>query len=345
MPRLSKWVGYIVQYLIFPFWVHRQLRGVAKDSLFVFCDQALGPWVPLVKDRPHIVHVHDLLALRSALGDIPENQTSITGRIYQRYIRRGFQSAHHFISVSKKTHEDLLRFGKVRPKTSEVVYNGLSFPYAPLTKGEAEQILRSEGLSVWPNGMLLYVGGDQWYKNMPGLLALYSHYAASRETSLPLWCVSPNPGTELRRIIDQIPRGGRVEFLQELSNRTLQAVYSCARALIFPSLAEGFGWPIIEAQACGCPVITTDEPPMNEIAGPAAWYIPRLRFGEDRSAWAIIGAATLNHLLCTDPLALARRIENGKTWAQGFRADRAIERYLAIYRSILAETNQRCQAH
>jgi len=43
----------------------------AKDTLFVFCDQALGPWVPVVRDRPHVVHVHDLLALRSALGEIP----------------------------------------------------------------------------------------------------------------------------------------------------------------------------------------------------------------------------------------------------------------------------------
>jgi len=89
---------------------------------------ALGPWVPVVRDRPHVVHVHDLLALRSALGEIPENPTSITGRIYQRYIRRGFQKARHFVSISRKTQADLHRVGGVSAITSEVVYNGLNFP-------------------------------------------------------------------------------------------------------------------------------------------------------------------------------------------------------------------------
>src|SRR5580698_592006 len=72
----AKWAGYVDQYLIFPRWVRRAAKQVAPDTLFVFCDQALGPWVPLVAERPHVVHAHDLLALRSALGDVPENPTS-----------------------------------------------------------------------------------------------------------------------------------------------------------------------------------------------------------------------------------------------------------------------------
>ena len=104
---LAKWAGYLDQYWLFPWAVRRRLTSTPDDTLFVFCDQALGPWVPLVSDRPHVVHAHDLLALRSALGDFPENPTRLTGRIYQRFIRRGFQKARHFISVSKKTQEDL----------------------------------------------------------------------------------------------------------------------------------------------------------------------------------------------------------------------------------------------
>jgi hypothetical protein len=127
--KLSKWAGYIDQYLLFPYWVRTQLKHQSIDTLYVFCDQALGPWVPLVKNIPHVVHAHDLLALRSALGDIPENPTSWTGKLYQRYIRHGFKQAQHFISVSNKTREDLLRFGQVKPLTSEVVYNGLNYPY------------------------------------------------------------------------------------------------------------------------------------------------------------------------------------------------------------------------
>src|ERR1700692_2715089 len=124
---LSKWAGYVDQYILFPIWARKAVKRVPSGALFVFCDQALGPWVPLVKDRPHVVHVHDLLALRSALGDIPANPTSATGRLYQRYIRRGFRQARHFISVSKQTLTDLNRFGGVKAVTSEVVFNGMNF--------------------------------------------------------------------------------------------------------------------------------------------------------------------------------------------------------------------------
>ena len=64
----------------------------------------------------------------------------------------------------------------------------------------------------------------------------------------------------------------RVFTYQNVSHRQLCALYSNAIAMIFPSTHEGFGWPIIEAQACGCPVLTSDLPPMNEIGSDAARY-------------------------------------------------------------------------
>jgi hypothetical protein len=65
-----------------------------------------------------------------------------------------------------------------------------------------------------------------------------------------------------------VPPHGQVVFARGLTNEALEVAYSSAGLLLFPSLAEGFGWPIIEAQACGCPVLTTAEPPRNEIGGP-----------------------------------------------------------------------------
>jgi len=91
--RFSKWAGYIDQYILFPIWARKATRRVSSNTLFVFCDQALGPWVPLVKDRPHVVHVHDLLALRSALGDIPENPTSVTAAFTSAIFAADFSRA------------------------------------------------------------------------------------------------------------------------------------------------------------------------------------------------------------------------------------------------------------
>lgn len=335
--RLAKWAGYVDQYLLFPLQVKARLLRQPPGTLFVFCDQALGPWVPLVKHLPHVVHAHDLLALRSALGLIPQNPTSSTGRIYQRYIRRGFRQARHFISVSKRTQSDLVEHGQVQPLTSCVVYNGLNYPYKPMPQARAFQKLSMAGLPANNEGMVLHVGGGQWYKNTAGIIHLYARYAARHEHPLPLWMISPHPSSpEVVDALKQVPAQGRVLFYQGIDNAALEAAYSVARAFLFPSLAEGFGWPIVEAQACGCPVITTNDSPMNEIAGPVASYLPVLQPGDDISAWAERGADALEAVLHMDDKEQALQRQRRMTWAAQFTTHKAIEGYLSIYQSVLA---------
>ena len=130
-------------------------------------------------------------------------------------------------------------------------------------------------------------------------------------------------------------------FFDGWDNRVLQAAYSHARAFLFPSLAEGFGWPIIEAQACGCPVLTTDEAPMNEIGGPAVRYLPRLRVAEDVHAWASNGACVLDDLLQTNEAQRERLAAEGIAWSQRFVADAAIDAYLRIYQRVLDSERER----
>ncbi|WP_317201417.1 glycosyltransferase family 1 protein [Janthinobacterium sp.] len=334
--RLAKWAGYVDQYLLFPRRVRQLLVRQSADTLFVLCDQALGPWAPLVKHRPHVVHCHDLLALRSALGELEGYRTSFTGRIYQRYIRRGFEQARHFISISEATKSDLQRCSAVRPLTSARVYNGLNYPYAPLPPEQAQQILAAAGLPVEARGMLLNLGSNSWYKNRLGLLHLYARYAASVADPLPLWCVGPPPNAAMQAALEQVPAQGKVLFFQGLDNLTLQAAYSHARAFLFPSNAEGFGWPLLEAQACGCPVLTTDAAPMNEVAGPAARYVAPLGARDDLAAWAGAAARTLTELLALEPAQRTALGEQGRAWAAGFGADAAIDGYLEVYRSVLA---------
>jgi glycosyltransferase involved in cell wall biosynthesis len=340
--RPSKWAGYIDQYILFPAWVRAALKRTSERTLFVFCDQALGPWVPLVADRPHVVHVHDLLALRSALGSVPENPTSITGRIYQRYIRRGFSQARHFISISGKTREDLHRFGKVAPLTSAVVYHGMNYPYSPLPLASAQSVLRAAGFTPGLQRPVLHVGGGQWYKNLPGVIAIYARYASQTANPRELWCVSPEPNAEVRAQLERVPTSARVRFFYNLESVTLQALYSFAAAFLFPSLAEGFGWPLLEAQACGCPVITTDEAPMNEVAGPAARYLPRLASSVDMAAWAAQGAVELQLLLDETASERQRRIDLAQAWVKGFDANKAADDYLAVYKAVL-ESEQHCR--
>lgn len=336
--RLAKWAGYVDQYLFFPLQVKLRLWRREPGTLYVFCDQALGPWVPLVKHLPHVVHAHDLLALRSALGLIPQNPTSLTGRLYQRYIRWGFQQARHFICVSERTRSDLMSHGQARALSSSVVYNGLNHPYRPVPRTQAIARLERAGLSGSAKGMILHVGGGQWYKNTVGILRLYACYAARHTEPLPLWMVSPHPSSaETLAALAQVPPQGRVYFYQGIDNAALEAAYSLANAFLFPSLAEGFGWPIVEAQACGCPVITTNDAPMNEIAGPDATYLPLLKAGDDVQAWAQRGATSLEAVLTTAARDKSeQRRQQRMAWAAQFTTQAAIERYLSIYQSVLA---------
>lgn len=334
--RLAKWGGYLDQYLIFPLQVRLRLPWQSRNTLFVFCDQALGPWVPLVQHRPHVVHAHDLLALRSALGLIPQNPTSRSGQLYQRYIRRGFQQARHFISVSKRTQDDLTEFGQVRPETAHVVHNGLNHSYHRVDPLLARTRLQSAGLPVPEEGMLLHVGGSAWYKNTVGIIELYGAYARRHARPLPLWMISPTQSKpDVQAALAKLPPQAQVHFFRGLNNDTLEAAYSLAKAFIFPSLAEGFGWPLVEAHACGCPVLTTDDAPMNEIAGPLAHYLP-LREGEDvDGVWATQGANALDAMLQVPGERQEELIAQRMQWAAQFTTERAIEAYYAIYRSVI----------
>lgn len=343
--RLEKWAGYVDQYVLFPLAVKRRLRLADPSTLFVFCDQALGPWVPLVKNRPHVVHAHDLLALRSAMGLIPQNPTSWSGRLYQHYIRWGFQQARHFISVSKRTQQELTQYGQAKPDTSTVVYNGLNHPYQAMAPDVALRTLQSAKLPVDDRGMILHVGGDQWYKNTAGVIHVYAQYVLVCERAghqaLPLLMVSPHPTrADVLAALKTVPASGLVHFCQGVDNNVLQAAYAMAKAFLFPSLAEGFGWPIIESQICGCPVITTHDAPMSEIGGPGAYYLPLLGADDDIVQWAMQGAKTLNQVLsdgCSDRAQTDR--EQRIAWAKHFTAEQALQGYEDVYRGVCSSSS------
>lgn len=335
--RLKKWAGYVDQYFIFPFLVKFKLGSLPADTIFVFCDNALGPWIPLVANKPHVVHANDLLALRSAWGHFPENPTAWSGRKYQQFIFHGFRNARNFIAISHKTRDDLRNVCNLKQANIDVVYLGLNFPYRPLGTEEARSALVNHSVNVPESGMLIHISGRQWYKNFQGIVEIYSAYVKLVSEPLPLLCIGPMPNERELEWLSQIPPKGHVLFRQDFDNHSLQAAYSLSRVLLFPSHEEGFGWPIIEAQACGCLVITTNAAPMNEIAGPVARIIPRLQYDEDKNIWAEHGAAEIKALLELSEEGRARLVTEAREWVRRFSTDEAIESYLKIYDRIVRD--------
>ena len=335
-PRMiRKYFGYVDQYIIFPLTVKRRLKNCDPDSLYVFTDHALGPWLPLIGRRPHVIHCHDFLAQHSAKLRIPENRTGWFGRRYQDFIRWGYSRGSHFICVSEKTRRDLHMFLPMKPSSSTVVYNGLNQAFQPCSPAISRTLFSdATGLEL-RDGYILHVGGNQWYKNRVGVIELYNAWRQIQDEILPLVMVGRAPDEKLRAARNASPFKKNIFFVKDLSDRFLPFAYAGATLFLFPSLAEGFGWPVAEAMASGCPVITTDVAPMTEVAGGAAFLIPaRPREHVQAKVWAEAGAAVISKVVSLGPAERLLAVEAGLANAERFDPERALDQISEIYRQV-----------
>lgn len=335
LKSLKKWLGYIDQYLVFPIEVKLKLQKCSKETLFVFADQALGPWVPLVKNRDHVVHCHDFLALKSALGTIPENPISFTGKLYQNYIRSGFSKGKNFISISKKTQQDLHQFHQGKIISSVVCYNGLSRPFFSLPRIASRSILKTKLNIALSKGYIMHIGGNQYYKNRKGVIEIYETWRSLYNTKKHLVLIGSEPSGELNLLRQKSPFKEDIHFITDLSDNYINNAYSGANCLLFPSLDEGFGWPIIEAMASGCPVITTNKAPMNEVGGTAAFYIaPKPVDSSHWQQWKEDSAKILDKVLSLN--TFQRTVAVGKSFEQSqkFTKEYSLDTIEAMYKEI-----------
>lgn len=329
---IRKWLGYVDQLLLYPNELRQQVSRQPDDTLFVLTDQALGMWVPPLAHRPHVIHCHDFHALKSALGEFPENPTQWTGRRYQHLIRRGFSRGKAFISISEKSRADLHRFLPKVPRISEVVHNELNYPFRPMELAERISLLKQSRVELSEHGFIVHVGGNHWYKNRAGVLEIYRAYAACHSHPPALWMIGAAPEDLLLRLAASIPVPGKVHFASGLTNEQVNAAYAHARLLLFPSLEEGFGWPIIEAMATQCPVITTERSPMTEVAGGAARLIPRMPLGAaERKEWAKMAAGVLDEVLQLKADERAKLLKRAELNATRFAAGTALAAYEKVY--------------
>ncbi len=267
---LAKWIGYLDRFVLYPPLLRRQVRWA--DVVHI-CDQANAVYVPHLRGKPHLVTCHDMLSIRAALGEIAESPVSRTGRIYQRWILRSLRKAQALVCVSQQTADELRRVAAMPEDRLTVVPNALNYPYRPMPPAEAAAHLHALGLNQ-DQGFFVHVGGNDWYKNRPGVMRLFAELAQQPAYGKHRLVMAGKPWTdEMRHLATRLKLVDRVVERVNVSNEQLRALYSCAEALLFPSLQEGFGWPIAEAQACGCPVVTTNRPPMNDVGGSAAIYI------------------------------------------------------------------------
>jgi glycosyltransferase involved in cell wall biosynthesis len=276
--------------------------------------------------KKSVVTCNDLLAVRSARGDFREHKTRLLGKLLQRLILAGLQRATHVACISEATRKDVLRLTGRSEEDVSCIYLGIPQIFE---SGVAQGSL-SEGslpcrVSPVPVGIkkkyILHVGGDTWYKNRPGVLIIYSAVRKRLGGDGPdLVMVGPPLETRM----------DGVHFFPAVTDAGLAELYRNCALLLFPSFYEGFGWPVVEAHACGCRTVITAIPPLTEAGGHAAAWITDPRNIEAAADQVI-------RVLNEDPIARNERVLAGRRHARVFSQDRMLARYLELYASILRQ--------
>jgi len=321
---LEKWLGYLDKFVFF---LPELRKSLGWADIVHICDHSNSLYVPFLKDRPHLVTCHDMLAIRSARGEISHQSAGWTGRIFQRLIAHFLNQARHVACVSDETQKDLLQICKRLENRTSVVSNGLNYPYSPMSHDEASFRLRHMNVPA-QQPFMLHVGANHWYKNRLGVLKIFSRIRQEGARDLKLIMVGQEWSSDMCEFYRASSLGESVIELPEISNEDLRALYSTAECLLFPSFHEGFGWPLVEAQACACPVITSNRPPMTSVAGDAAIYIDP----EDCES----AAATILKSLDT----LGGRREASLQNARRFKASTMASKYLESYAKLAPTARQ-----
>ncbi len=319
---VAKWLGYLDKFLFFRSQLKRKLSP--EIELVHICDHSNAIYAGWVRDRPVVVSCHDLLAVRGALGEVPDTPASATGKFLQRWIVSGLRKASAIACASTATLRDAQRIvgqRKGRPQLL-LIHHGINHPYRKQPATQARALLsRAPGLDP-SRPFALHVGSNLRMKNREGVLRIFA--LTKNEWNGQLVFAGQKLTPELRSLGDELGISDRVVEAEGPDNELLEALYSSALVLLYPSRFEGFGWPIIEAQACGCPVICAAREPMLEVAGEAALTAEV----KDEPAMA----RALLRLL--DPAERARWSEKGLKNVERFRAEEMIGHYIALYRSL-----------
>jgi glycosyltransferase involved in cell wall biosynthesis len=319
----GKWAKYLDQFLLFPAELRRQ---EAWADVVHVCDHSNAPFLSYLAGKPHVVTCHDVIGIKRALGHYHEEQAGRFGRALQAWTMRALRKADRIACVSRTVEHELRALVAVDAGRVSTVYNGLNYPYRPMDEAEIGRVL--EGLDLpMDRPLVLHVGSDEWKKNRRGVAEIFVEL---KRMGHPVAGHLVFVGAPVEEGIEGYMRDAgmrdAVGSLTQLSSAQLRALYSKSSLFLFPSLYEGFGWPIIEAQACGALVVTSDRDPMREVAGDGALLVDP----ED----ALVAAERIAGLTESRQEKIRLR---GLLNARRFSAEAMIAGYVALYEAVLAE--------
>lgn len=222
---------------------------------------------PLRTKIPSVITLHDI-----AYAHYPE-QIDKAHRFYlRRYQPRMAQKAAHLITVSEFTKNDIINHYKLPDNKISVVYNGANESYRPLSYDEKKHIK-----DTYTDGReyFIYVGAIHPRKNVLNLLKAFVQFKRRQQSKFKLLIVGRMAWNtdEIVEAQKRMPFRDDVIWLGYQNVETLSALVGASYAMVYPSLFEGFGIPLIEAMACNVPSITSDTSSMPEVIGSAGLLV------------------------------------------------------------------------
>jgi len=246
------------------------------------------PEAPLWSQCRNVVMVHDFIPLR-----FPKRFSPLIP-YHRYYVPQVLKQAQHIICNSQSTADDIIRFCQIPSSKISPILLGYDSQHFQASSGIGQ---RSPNPPYPP--YFLYIGRQDPYKNISRLISAFAHLQSQSEYQL--WLSGPSDKRytpALKKQVQELGIADRVKFLDYVPYDDLPKVISGAIALVFPSLWEGFGLPVLEAMACGTPVITSNLSSLPEVAGDAAILVDPYRVAEITDAMQAIAndAGLRSHL-------------------------------------------------
>jgi len=264
---LKKYLSYIDKYFFFGL----KLLKLKTNSQIHICDQSNSLLFPFIKSDKLSITCHDLINTKKYHNLNHTKENNFLKKIHQKLILYYLCKFKNIICVSQNTKNDLSKFTKNKKKNIKIIYNCLNKSFYRINKTHKKKLLKKYSINY---NYCLHVGSNVWYKNKEALIHIfYNFLKVKNNTDQKLILAGQKNTLQIKKIINQLKIKKNIINIVNPSHKTLNTLYNGADCLIFPSITEGFGWPIIEAQACGCPVFTYKKNPMKEIGKDSVFYM------------------------------------------------------------------------